>query len=317
MNIGIASLSPTVIRAACRNTAGTLLLATTCLTAQAGAAASCPGTLQRLSHYAGSYDTLQLMAEPEVKQRLDAVLGLQAPHLQANLGVTGAVVLDACHLVVSGSAPHKGGEEEAIVDVSLADGRVVAALLSKRQIALFTDNPAASSQPRSILVWIREHRNAIVHSPQGLRIVLQRPENARLAQAQAARFSGAVETTVSLGELPTPQQRAAIERVARAEMRETRSIEGRELSFNVGSTDLNDDGRPDLLVQFSSMGYCGSAGCSGFGLLAAPQGYGSKRFALPNFGGTVHVLKTVHNGMHDLRFDDSRTTFTWKHDAYN
>lgn len=316
MNIGFASHSPTAVRRPLRCMTGMLILVAACLATPARAAQTCAGALQGLSHYAGSGDTIQLMAEPAVKRRLDALLGLQGPHLQSNLGVVGAVELDACHLVVSGGAPHLGGEEEAIVDIALADGRVTAAILSKRQIALFTDSPAAASQPHSILVWIRAHRDAIVHGPQGLRIVLPRPDNARLAQAQAAKFSGAVYTTVSLEGQATPQQRAAVERVMGKELREMQASNGSPVGLSVANVDLNGDGRPDLLVSLEHTAYCGSAGCSGIGILATPTGYATKSFSLPNFNGTVHVLKAVHDGMHDLRFDKSRYIFTWKGGQY-
>ncbi len=81
--------------------------------------------------------------------------------------------------------------------------------------------------------------------------------------------------------------------------------------------DLNDDGRPDLLVQFSNISFCGRSGCSGVIVMATPNGYVRKPIGLPNFGGEIDVLPTKHHGMHDLRFNGDSPVWQWNGKEYD
>lgn len=93
---------------------------------------------------------------------------------------------------------------------------------------------------------------------------------------------------------------------------------GQRIRFTVGHADLNGDGRPDLLVSLndSGFGYCGSAGCAGYAILATSQGYAPKPIELAYFFQKAIVLPTVHNGMHDLRYDDGSKIFRWNGKDY-
>lgn len=102
---------------------------------------------------------------------------------------------------------------------------------------------------------------------------------------------------------PTADQTAAIRRAAAADIKDFNHPD--QPSWNVVLADLNDDGRPDLLVQYDDMGFCGSHGCSGVIVMATAHGYASHAIGLPNFYGEIDILAATHNGMHDLRFGDS------------
>lgn len=139
-----------------------------------------------------------------------------------------------------------------------------------------------------------------------------------LASAAPPRYP----QTLTLLEKPTAAETATIRSVlGRSFGKEWSAYEkskGRAITFTVGHTDLNGDGRLDLLVFLSDygFGYCGSAGCAGYAILATPQGYADKPIELATFGGEVTVLPTIHKGMHDLRYDDSSYVFKWHGEQY-
>lgn len=86
---------------------------------------------------------------------------------------------------------------------------------------------------------------------------------------------------------------------------------GKKVDFSVGHADINGDGRFDLLAYLSDygFGYCGSAGCSGYAILATSKGYTDEPIYIANFYGKLTILPAIHKGMHDLRCDDSYHTF--------
>lgn len=102
---------------------------------------------------------------------------------------------------------------------------------------------------------------------------------------------------------PTAAQTTAIRRAAAADIKEFNHPEQR--GYVVAQADLNNDGRPDLLVRYDDMAFCGSHGCSGVIVMATPNGYSGKAISLPNFYGEIDILPTKHGGMHDLQFGDS------------
>lgn len=114
---------------------------------------------------------------------------------------------------------------------------------------------------------------------------------------------------------PTPAQNAAIRRAAAADIKEFNHPQQND--WRVNQADLNDDGRPDLLVQYTyDSSFCGSRGCSGVIVMATPTGYATKSTSLPNFMGEMNILDAKHHGMHDLRFDDAHYVFKWNGKAY-
>lgn len=126
-----------------------------------------------------------------------------------------------------------------------------------------------------------------------------------------AAAAGAVKIDFSKDAIkPTPAQTAAIRRAAASDIKEFNHPE-RE-GYSVATADLDDDGRPDMLVQYSDSAFCGSSGCSGLIVMATPHGYSAKAIGLPNFYGEIDVLASKHGGMHDLQYGDSPV---WKWDG--
>lgn len=114
---------------------------------------------------------------------------------------------------------------------------------------------------------------------------------------------------------PTPAQNAAIRRAAAADIREFDHPQRDD--WRVSQADLNGDGHPDLLVQYTyDSSFCGSSGCSGVVVMATADGYAKQAISLPNFLNRMTVLPTRHLGMLDLRFDDALHTFRWDGQAY-
>src|SRR3546814_17562165 len=73
-----------------------------------------------------------------------------------------------------------------------------------------------------------------------------------------------------------------------------------DLDYVVGQADLNDDGRPDLIVRYDDIGFCGSSGCSGVIVMATAHGYASKTVRVPNFT-TMEVLQNKHHRTEERR----------------
>lgn len=113
---------------------------------------------------------------------------------------------------------------------------------------------------------------------------------------------------------PTPAQTAAIQSAAAGDIRDFNHPQ--QGGYRVALADLDDDGRPDLLVQYDDGAFCGSSGCSGVIVMATPRGYAHSTIGLPNFGGDLEVLASTHHGMHDLQFNGNSPIWRWNGNAY-
>jgi hypothetical protein len=113
---------------------------------------------------------------------------------------------------------------------------------------------------------------------------------------------------------PDAAQTAAIRRVAAADIREF--VHPDQTGYAVALADLDDDGRPDLLVQYADSAFCGSTGCSGLIVMATPGGYAGTSIGLPNFT-TLAVLPPKHHGMHDLQFNGDSPIWRWNGRQYD
>ncbi len=108
---------------------------------------------------------------------------------------------------------------------------------------------------------------------------------------------------VKFGE-PTRAESAAIKRALGPELAD-------ELPVLVGHADLNGDGRPDLIFSSLSQDYCGALGCDTGAVLATATGYASRSISLAVSSDTMFVLRSVHKGMHDIRYGNARHIFVW------
>lgn len=114
---------------------------------------------------------------------------------------------------------------------------------------------------------------------------------------------------------PTVARTAAIRRATANDLEEP--LHPDQPLYSVALADLNNDGRADLLIQYTyASGFCGSAGCSGMVVMATPSGYARKGVGLPNFGGELDVLPSLHQGMHDLQFNGDSPVWTWDGKQY-
>jgi uncharacterized C2H2 Zn-finger protein len=111
-----------------------------------------------LKKYIGNPDTDALLKEPAVRARLDAMVGKQMPQLLRSLDVRSDVELIGGALVLSGNAPHQGGQEEGIV--CIADQgptpQVEAAIYLKGKVTVFAKAPQYEYLMRCIKDWITQ-----------------------------------------------------------------------------------------------------------------------------------------------------------------
>src|SRR3546814_16779475 len=119
--------------------------------------------------------------------------------------------------------------------------------------------------------------------------------------------------TVKFDLKPTAVQDNAIRLAAAADIADYIHPTGDD--YVVGQADLNDDGRPDLIVRYDDIGFCGSSGCSGVIVMATAHGSASKTVRVHNFT-TMEVLQNKHHGMHEPHFDDAAYIFKWNGTAY-
>ncbi|MDP9422113.1 MAG: hypothetical protein M3Q19_04650 [Pseudomonadota bacterium] len=105
------------------------------LAASTTAEAACPGQFAKLTSLAGGPRD-QFLTHPAVSQRMTRLMGQELTHLKKNLSVAGPVALIHCELVVEGNAPHKGGEQNAILSFNLYSGITTVAILDGRRVVL-------------------------------------------------------------------------------------------------------------------------------------------------------------------------------------
>lgn len=106
--------------------------------------------------YAGNDDYNALLNDPEVRAKLQRLVGGQMGLLRHNLSVTGSVDLVGGALSVNGNAPHRGGEDEAVVCVAPYGPVVQAAIASKGRITVYASDGTYEYLTRCIKDWITQ-----------------------------------------------------------------------------------------------------------------------------------------------------------------
>jgi hypothetical protein len=145
----------------------------------AGAHGDAAAARAMLLRYAGSYDSAPLLQEPVVRAELARLLGPERGHLERNLDVSGSVDVIGGVLAVSGNAPHRGTEEEAVVCVVPPGSAVEAAILSRGVVTVFTRAPDYAQVTLCVKDWI-----TLANAGHADR--LKQPGNVRLAAPSPA-----------------------------------------------------------------------------------------------------------------------------------
>lgn len=129
--------------------------------------------------YVGTYDKEALLREPGVRAELQALAGARLRSLELALNVGGSIDFIDSHLAVSGNAPRRGGELEAVVCISPygSPRRVHAALLEGREVTVFTREPRWDTLSTCVRDWAalaRLGREARIRLPPAVRLATPR-----------------------------------------------------------------------------------------------------------------------------------------------
>ncbi|HEX6996274.1 MAG TPA: hypothetical protein VF339_19245 [Gammaproteobacteria bacterium] len=140
LNAAAASLA--ILQAGCSPTA-----------ADADAAAASDALIDR---YVGTWEVDAFFAEQAVAEELRAVLGEHWEDVMLALDVNGGVEYYGSALLVSGNAPHAGGEHEAIVCVQqfTTDVQVHVGHYVDGAITVYTRHPRYHFLPTCIKDWV-------------------------------------------------------------------------------------------------------------------------------------------------------------------
>jgi hypothetical protein len=112
-----------------------------------GATQAAPGTAgQRFEKYVGKYPSEFLKAEPEVKRRLQAILGTSYSFFMGRLQTEMPIEGYKGVLVTKGCKAHECGSELAIIFITLSDGKVHCAIRSDSysnasKVKTFSEDP--------------------------------------------------------------------------------------------------------------------------------------------------------------------------------
>jgi hypothetical protein len=141
-----------------RQLGAVLITAAGGLLAAHGAAAQgqVPGRPALFQKHVGSPDYPALLKEPAVHKSLQQVVGKHVPALLRNVNVTGDMEFVGGAIVIAGNAPHKGGEEEAVICVDPRSGAVQAALFSKGRITVFAKEARYDYLTLCVKDWITQ-----------------------------------------------------------------------------------------------------------------------------------------------------------------
>ena len=128
-----------------------------------------------IDRYVGTWDLDELFAEPVIAAELRALLGARLEDVMVALDVTGGIEYYGGGLLVSGNAPHAGGENEAAVCVQPfgAEVQVHVGHFVDGTITLYTRQTRYDFLPTCITDWVGLRNARHAHR-------LRQPDNVRL-----------------------------------------------------------------------------------------------------------------------------------------
>ena len=98
------------------------------------------GKLANLAPTIGTYRYDEVLGDARVRQAVEALVPkAELASLKNNLGVHGPIDFIHGYLVLSGNAPHGGGEENASVWININQGKVYVALLRQGKWTLYAN----------------------------------------------------------------------------------------------------------------------------------------------------------------------------------
>lgn len=123
------------------------------------------GVLQHLARYIGTYDYEAVIDDPAVRAALAKRAGAKADRIVANLQTRAPIDFIDGHLVLTGLAPHRGGEEEATVWIRIYDGEVRAALLHAGTMTLFAPDRQYHYLPKPLRAFLLPRDTRVLDTP--------------------------------------------------------------------------------------------------------------------------------------------------------
>lgn len=109
-----------------------------------------------LQRYVASWDLDALLAEPPVAHELQALPAEAREQLLHNLSVRGTIDVYGGALSIMGNAPHRGGEDEALLCIEVLGGavRLHAAILSGGRVTVHTRGERYDYLPICVRDWV-------------------------------------------------------------------------------------------------------------------------------------------------------------------
>lgn len=114
------------------------------------------GDIRRLADLAGGYDYARVLAHPDVRRPLRAMLredGIAL--LERNLAVASPIAWDGRFLVLQGGAAHQFGQEEAILAVRLDERLADVGLMTGARVTVYSHRIRRDLSPQ-VVAWATE-----------------------------------------------------------------------------------------------------------------------------------------------------------------
>lgn len=158
---------------------GLLMMLLGCLAV--GAAHAADGPRNMVLRYVDTWDLDALLQEPSVRPELQRLVGDNWGKLVLNLSVRGPIGFHGSAIAVMGIAPHRGGEEEAILCIQpgISDQGIHAAILSDGEITIYSEQKRYDFLTVCIRDWIAlvsTRHQYRMNKPDHVRLVAPEPQ---------------------------------------------------------------------------------------------------------------------------------------------